>query len=115
MVNKVILVGRLGKEPELKYTPKGDPVCTFTLATSSLKDKTEWHNITSWKSLAEICAKFLKKGSLIYCEGRIENQSWEKDGQKHNKTEIVINDMKMLDKKKDSDVQTEINDKDVPF
>ena len=70
MFNKAMLIGRLGKDPDMKYTPSGDPVCAFTLATSHGKDKTEWHNIKAWKKLAEVCGEYLKKGSLIYCEGR---------------------------------------------
>ena len=104
-VNKVILVGRLGKDPELKYTPSGVPVAKFSLATDeSFKDKTgakqsrtEWHNITAWNKLAEICGQYLKKGGLVYLEGSIKSHQWQDQaGAKRSATEIVINQMQML-------------------
>lgn len=109
MVNKAILIGRLGKDPDVKYTPDGTMVTTFSLATTEQwKDKngdkvqkTEWHNIVTWKKLAEICGEYLKKGSLCFIEGRIQTRSWEdKDGIKRYTTEIVASNMKMLDGKK---------------
>ena len=113
-VNKAILVGNLGRDPELKYTPSGDALCTFSIATTySWKDKdgnqqekTEWHNIVAFKRLAEICGEYLKKGSQVYIEGRIQTRSWEdKDGVKKYFTDIVADQMKMLgrrDEKPDS-------------
>ena len=109
MVNKAILIGRLGKDPDVKYTADGTMVITFSLATTEQwKDKngdkiqeTEWHNIVTWKKLAEICGEYLKKGSLCFIEGRIQTRSWEdKDGIKRYTTEIVASNMKMLDGKK---------------
>ena len=108
MVNKVILVGRLGKDPEVRYTPGGDMVTSFSIATDEQwKDKsgekvtkTEWHNIVTFGKLAEICGNYLTKGKLVFIEGKIQTQSWDKDGQKHYKTQIVANNMKMLDGKK---------------
>jgi len=113
MVNKVILIGRLGKDPEVRYTPDGMMVTSFSLATDeSWKDKsgekqqkTEWHNIVTFGKLAEICGNYLTKGKLVFIEGKIQTQSWEKDGQKHYKTQIVAKDMRMLDGKKDSSGQ----------
>ena len=108
MVNKVILIGRLGKDPEVRYTPDGAMVTTFTLATDeSYKDKngekvqkTEWHRIVTYRKLAEICRNYLVKGKLVYLEGKIQTRSWEdKEGMKRQTTEIVANDMKMLDSK----------------
>ena len=108
MVNKVILIGRLGKDPEVRYTPDGAMVTTFTLATDeSYKDKngekvqkTEWHRIVTYRKLAEICGNYLVKGKLVYIEGKIQTRSWEdKEGVKRSTTEIVANDMKMLDSK----------------
>lgn len=105
MVNRVILVGNLGKDPELRYTGSGAAVCNFSLATSeSFKDrdgkrqtKTEWHNIVVWRELAEICGKYLHKGKQIYCEGKIETRQWEdRDGNKRYTTEIVISQMHMV-------------------
>jgi single-strand DNA-binding protein len=104
-VNKVILVGNVGKDPELRYTPSGTGVCNFSLATSQkLKDKrgeqqesTEWHNIVAWAGLAEICGKYLQKGKQIYIEGRIQTRSYDdRDGNKRYVTEIVADQMQML-------------------
>jgi single-strand DNA-binding protein len=105
-VNKAILVGRLGRDPEVRYTSSGQGVCNFTMATDeSYKDRngetqkrTEWHRIVLWGKLAEIAQKYLKKGSLVYIEGRIQTRQWDdqRSGQKRQTTEIVGNTMKML-------------------
>ncbi len=104
-VNKVILVGNLGKDPELRYTPSGAAVATFSLATSERykdrdgqqQEKTEWHNIVAWRQLAEICGKYLHKGKQVYIEGRIQTRSYDdKDGNKRYITEIVADQMQML-------------------
>lgn len=109
-MNKAILIGRLGKDPETKYTHDGSAVTNFSLATDErYKDKngekvqkTEWHNITAFGKLAEICTEWLRKGSQVMVEGKIQRQEWEdKEGQKHNKTIIVINQMEMLGGKRD--------------
>ena len=112
MVNKVMLVGRLGKDPEVRYTPDGTMVATFTMATNEQwrdkngekVEKTEWHRIVTYRRLAEICGSYLSKGSLVYIEGRLQTRSWEdKDGNKRSTTEIVAQNMQMLDSKgKDS-------------
>ncbi len=108
MVNKVILVGRLGKDPEVRYTPDGTMVTTFNMATDeSYKDKngekvqkTEWHKVVTYRKLAEICGNYLVKGKLVYIEGKIQTRSWEdKEGVKRYATEIIANDMQMLDSK----------------
>ncbi len=110
-VNKVILVGRLGKDPELRYTPQGTAVATFSLATDErYKDrdgnpqqKTEWHNIVAWRQLAEICGKFLHKGKQIYIEGKIQTRSYDdRDGNKRYMTEIVADQMQMLGSRDDN-------------
>jgi single-strand DNA-binding protein len=111
-VNKVILVGRLGKDPETRYTPSGQGVCNFSLATDeSFKDRngerqkrTEWHRIVMWSKLAEIAQQYLKKGSLVYIEGRIQTRQWDdkNTGQKRYSTDIVANTMKMLGSRADS-------------
>src|SRR5579863_7329494 len=111
-VNKVILVGRLGRDPETRYTPAGQGVCNFSLATDeTYKDRngerqkrTEWHRIVLWGKLAEISQQYLKKGMLVYIEGRIQTRQWEdkRDGQKRQTTEIVANTMKMLTGKSES-------------
>jgi single-strand DNA-binding protein len=105
-VNKAILVGRLGRDPETRYTAGGQAVANFTMATDeSYKDRagerqkrTEWHRIVVWGKLAEITQQYLKKGMLVYIEGRIQTRQWEdkRDGQKRTTTEIVANTMKML-------------------
>jgi len=102
-VNKVILVGNLGKDPELRYTPSGAAVATFSLATTNpFKDRegnkqTEWHNIVAWRQLAEICGKYLHKGKQVYIEGRIQTRSYDdRDGNKRYITEIVADQMQML-------------------
>ncbi|MCX6164958.1 MAG: single-stranded DNA-binding protein [Ignavibacteriae bacterium] len=110
-LNKVMLIGRLGKDPELKYTEKGTAYCNFSIATDeSYKDengnkveRTEWHNIVAWRKLAEICQQYLKKGSKIYCEGKLQTDSYEKDGVKRYSTKIVMTDMTMLDSKGSAD------------
>jgi len=109
MINKVMLLGRLGKEPEVRYTQDGSMVVNFSLATdeSYKKDgekvqKTEWHKIVVFGKLAEICAKYLNKGSLVYVEGKIQTRSWEDKGTKRYITEIVASTMKMLDKKEEN-------------
>ena len=106
-VNKVILIGRLGRDPELKYTPSGAAVVNFNIATdeswtdaSGVKqERTEWHRIVAWRKLAEICGEYLKKGSRVYIEGQLQTRSWEQDGVKRYTTEIVARNMQMLDSK----------------
>jgi single-strand DNA-binding protein len=113
MINKVILVGRLGKDPEIKSTAGGNTVAKFSLATDERytdksgekQERTEWHNIVVWGKLAEICGQYLRKGKLVYIEGSIRTDSWEdkESGQKKYRTEIIGNTMKMLDKKGDDE------------
>jgi single-strand DNA-binding protein len=105
-VNKVILVGRLGRDPELKYTASGTPFCRFSMATDdSWTDKnsgerterTEWHNIVVWDRLAEICNEYLTKGRLVYIEGSLQTREWDdKEGIKRKTTEIRARDMVLL-------------------
>jgi single-strand DNA-binding protein len=105
-INKVILIGNLGRDPETRYTPSGGAITNVTVATSeSWKDKqsgqqqerTEWHKVVFFNKLAEIAGEYLKKGSKVYIEGSLRTRQWEKDGQKHYTTEIVANEMQMLD------------------
>lgn len=105
-VNKVILVGNVGQDPESKYMPSGNAVTNLSLATSeSWKDKntgqqqerTEWHRLVFYSRLAEIVNEYVKKGSKLYVEGRLQTRSWEQDGVKRYSTEIIVNDMQMLD------------------
>ena len=103
-LNKVILVGNLGADPEMRYTASGTAVCKFSLATSrkftgkdgQKQEKTEWHRIVAWAKLAEICGQYLAKGKQVMIEGRIEYGSYEKDGVKHYTTDIVAENMQML-------------------
>lgn len=104
-LNKVILIGRLGRDPETRYMPNGDAVCNFSIATSEnwkdqsgqKKERTEWHNITMYRKLAEIAAQYLKKGSLVYLEGKIQSRKYTgKDGIERTAYEIVCSEMKML-------------------
>ncbi len=111
-VNKVILIGRLGKDPEIKYTPSGAPVAKFSLATDEVfKDRageqqkhTEWHNIVAWNKLAEICGEYLTKGKQVYIEGSIRSRQWEDpSGNKRTSYEIVARQMTMLGSKADTE------------
>lgn len=103
-VNKVILVGNLGADPEMRYTPSGTAVCKFRIATSekykdrqgNMQERTDWHRITAWGKLAETCGQYLAKGKQVYIEGRLEYGSYEKDGVKHYTTDIIAFTMKML-------------------
>ena len=122
-VNKVILVGRLGRDPETRHTQGGQGVCNFTLATDeTFKDRsgekqkhTEWHRIVVWSKLAEICQQYLKKGDMAYIEGRIQTRSWEADGQKKSSTEIVADTMRMLGGGQKQESAPEITEESVPF
>ena len=142
MINKVILVGRLGRDPELRYTPSGTAVANFSLATDErwssngeTQSRTEWHNIVVWSKLAEICNQYLTKGRLVFIEGRLQTRDWEdKDGNKRRTTEIVATDMKMLGGRREdtpvgntvaaetesssessNDMEVGITDDDIPF
>jgi single-strand DNA-binding protein len=141
-VNKVILVGRLGKDPELKYTQGGTPVAKFSIATDETwkdqsgekQQRTEWHNIVAWRKLAEICGQYLNKGKLVYIEGKLQTRSWDdKEGHKRYTTEVVADNMVMLSGKGedarhersaaaaassnagDGSLDSQITDEDIPF
>ena len=120
-VNKVILVGHLGRDPELRYTQSGQAVANFTLATSESyskrdgerEERTEWHRIVAWGRLAEICAEYLSKGRQIYIEGRIQTREWEdREGEKRRTTEIVAREMQMLGRR--GETNTSYNDSQAP-
>jgi single-strand DNA-binding protein len=104
-INKVILIGRLGKDPEMRFTPNGKAVTNFTMATSEIwsdqngekQERTEWHRVVTWGKLAENCAKLLSKGKQVYVEGRIQTRQWDdRDGNKRYTTEIIANQMQIL-------------------
>ena len=110
-VNKVILIGNIGADPELRYTPGGTAVTNYNLATNEnwtdssgeRQERTEWHRIVVWGRLAEICNQYLRKGSKVYIEGRLQTRSWEgQDGIKRYTTEVVARDMQILDSREDA-------------
>jgi single-strand DNA-binding protein len=148
-VNKVILLGNVGKDPEVKFLPSGSAVANFSLATSERfkdkagewQDRTEWHNLTAYQRLAEIIRDYVKKGSKLYVEGRIQTRSWDDQasGQKKYRTEIIVNEMVLLSGRGEGEAggsysrsntgsfdqrpstpgeelaSTEITDEDIPF
>ena len=130
-INKVILVGNLGQDPEVKYTAGGAAVTTLSLATSeswkdkdtgSDQEKTEWHRVVLWRRLAEIAGEYLKKGSKVYIEGQLQTRKWEQDGQTRYTTEVVGRDMQFLDSRGSSssdnssydDINQDMNSQNLP-
>jgi len=111
-LNKVQLTGRLGKDPETRYTPQGSPITKLVIASNRRwrtaegedREDTEWFNVVAWNKLAEICSQYLQKGSRVYIEGRLQTHSWEDQatGQKRYMTEVIANDMIMLDSRRDT-------------
>ena len=106
-LNKVMIIGNLGSEPEMRFTPNGNPVTSFRVATNRVyttsegerKQETEWFTVVAWNKLAEQCNQFLTKGRLVYAEGRLSTRTWEgQDGQKHYRTEIIANRVTFLDR-----------------
>lgn len=115
-LNKVMVIGHLGRDPEMRYTPSGRPVTTFTVAVSrswntadgERRTETEWFNIVSWGNLAEICKQYLYKGQQVYIEGRLQTRRWEdKESQKHTSVEVVANEMMMLGDRRESGSQSQ--------
>jgi len=106
-MNKALLIGRLGRDPEIKYTQSGNAIANLNIATSEKwtdqagekQEKTEWHSVVAFGKLADICSKYLVKGSKVFVEGKIQTRSWEQDGQTRYKTEIVMGNMEMLSEK----------------
>ncbi|MYA37777.1 MAG: single-stranded DNA-binding protein [Gammaproteobacteria bacterium] len=110
-VNKVILIGNLGRDPEIRYTPDGVAIANVTIATTDYwndrntgerQERTEWHRVVFFRKLAEIVEQYLKKGSKVYVEGRLQTRSWEQEGVKRYTTEIIANEMTMLDSRGDA-------------
>ena len=110
-LNKVMLIGHLGRDPEMRYTPSGRPVTTFTVATSrswnttdgERRTETEWFNIVAWGNLAEICKQYLIKGQQVYIEGRLQTRRWEdSEGGKHTSVEVVASEMMILGERRDA-------------
>jgi single-strand DNA-binding protein len=122
-LNKAMLIGRLGRDPEVRYTPDGLAVANFSIATSEewndkstgeKKERTEWHRIVVFGKLGEICGEYLSKGKQVYIEGRLQTRSWEKDGIKRYTTEIVATDMQMLGTKDAADPATSFENASTP-
>jgi len=112
-LNKVILIGRLGRDPEMRYTPSGKPVTSFSVATTrswvnadgERREETEWFNVVAWGNLAEICKQCLSKGQQVYIEGRLQTRGWEDEsGNKHYRTEVVANEMIALGERREAQV-----------
>ena len=125
-LNKVLLIGNLGRNPEMRYTPSGRPVTTFSIATSrswntsdgERRSETEWFNIVAWSSLAEICKQLLTKGQQVYIEGRLQTRRWEdSEGNKHSATEVVANEMIILGERRGEteSVEEDQSDQDDEF
>ena len=115
-LNKVQIIGHLGREPEMRYTPSGRPVTTFTVAVSrswntvdgERHNETEWFNVVAWGNLAEICKQYLTKGQQVYIEGRLQTRRWDdKEGVKHTSVEVVANEMMMLGERRDHNNQSQ--------
>ena len=110
-LNKVMIIGNLGRDPEMRYTPSGKPVTTFSVATSRAwntadgekRTETEWFNVVAWSNLAEICKQYLIKGQQVYIEGRLQTRHWDdQEGNKHTSVEIVANEMIILGERRES-------------
>ena len=127
-LNKVMIIGNLGREPEMRYTPSGRPVTTFSVATSRTWNtsegekhvETEWFNVVAWSNLAEICKQYLTKGQQVYIEGRLQTRHWEdQEGNKHTSVEIVANEMIILGERREAgEAGTEpesIEEEEFPF
>lgn len=123
-VNKVILIGRLGKDPDIRRTSSGTPVASFSLATSERyndrngqkQEKTEWHNIVVWNKLADLAGQYIKKGSFVYIEGKLQTRSWDdKNGNKRYTTEIIGNVLQFLDSKSNDNEDKNYNPEPQPI
>ena len=117
-INKAILVGNVGRDPEVRYLDKNVAVANFTMATTErgytmqngtqVPDRTEWHNIVAWRGLAELAEKYIRKGAQLYIEGKIQTRSWEKEGVKRYTTEIIAENIQLLGKRADQSDSTPI-------
>ena len=123
-LNKVMVIGNIGRDPEMRYTPSGKPVTSFSLASSrswtapdgERREETEWFNVVAWGNLAEICNQILSKSQQVYIEGRLQTRSWEDDhGQRHFRTEVVANEMIILGPRTKGRLAKSENEKDMAF
>jgi len=116
MLNRIEIIGNVGKEPEMRFTPSGKPVTSFSVACNSKfgeKETTEWFNIVAWNKLAETCNQYLQKGQQVFVEGRLQTRTWEdNDGVKHYKTEVIANRVLFLGKRKEDETTKETNEED---
>ncbi|MCU0486013.1 MAG: single-stranded DNA-binding protein [Anaerolineales bacterium] len=121
-LNRVQLIGNLGKDPESRFTPKGRKYCRFTLAVNrqwkndegEVKEHTEWFNIEAWDRLGEICQEYLHKGSLVFLEGRLQTDRYEHEGETRFITKVVLQSMQMLDRKASSEEEAPLEETDLP-
>lgn len=120
-LNKVMIIGNLGRNPEMRYTPSGRPVTSFSVATSrswvnaegERREETEWFNVVTWGNLAEICKQHLTKGQQVYVEGRLQTRGWEgQNGKKHYRTELVANEMIILGERKSAEATKETRERE---
>jgi single-strand DNA-binding protein len=120
-LNKVMIIGNLGRNPEMRYTPSGRPVTSFSVATSrswvnaegERREETEWFNVVAWGNLAEICKQHLTKGQQVYVEGRLQTRGWEdQNGKKHYRTELVANEMIILEERKSAEATEETRERE---
>jgi single-strand DNA-binding protein len=127
-LNKVMIIGNLGRDPEMRYTPSGRPVTTFSVATSRTWNtsegekhvETEWFNVVAWSNLAEICKQYLAKGQQVYIEGRLQTRHWDdQEGNKHTSVEIVANEMIILGERRETGETTaeseSVEEEEFPF
>jgi single-strand DNA-binding protein len=130
-LNKVMLIGNVGSDPEMRFTPNGNPVTSFRMATTRVyttpdgekRQETDWFSVVTWNKLAEQCNQFLTKGKLVYVEGRLHNRNWEgADGQKHYRTEVIANRVTFLDRQGASVAEDKVDEgmdegepEDIPF
>lgn len=118
-LNRIQIIGHVGKDPEIKFLPNGNTVANFSVATTEKKndeERTEWHNLVVFGKLAEICQDYVRKGSLVYVEGSLRTNKWEKDGKQYSRTEIIVNNIQFLDRKaKDGQKNNRPDDEDIPF
>jgi len=117
MLNKIMVIGNCGKEPEMRFTPSGKPVTSFSVACNSKfgeKETTEWFSCITWDKLAEQCNQYLNKGSQVYVEGRLQTRTWEgDDGVKHYKTEVIANRVLFLGKRKEGETTEETKEEEL--
>jgi single-strand DNA-binding protein len=123
-LNKVMIIGKLGRNPEMRYTPSGKAVTSFSVATNrswvnsegERREETEWFNVVAWGNLAEICKQYLSKGQQVYVEGRLQTRGWEdQNGKKHYRTELVANEMIMLGERKSAEASEETRESEAGF